>query len=150
MEKLDLQQFSGSLTVTVYKDSGITTATASPDSSLAKNDKVELTITPASGYELDEIEVISGGVTIDMEDLEFSMGEADVVLNVKSKADNKYMIVENTFCCVNGSVTRLQRNMTLEYGNNGAIVGVSSNGTAITLSADIVNALIASGAIIKI
>lgn len=150
MKKLNLQMFAGSLTVTVYKDSGITTATASPASSLAKGDTVELTITPASGYELDDVEVVSGGVTVDMDELEFTMDEADVVLNVKSKADNKYMIVENTFCCVNGSVTRLQRNMTLEYGSNGAIVGVSSNGTAITLSADIVNALIASGAIKKI
>ena len=49
--EMDLQLFAGSLTVTVYKDSGITTATASPSSSLAEGDTVTLTVTPASGYE---------------------------------------------------------------------------------------------------
>ena len=40
--KMILDLFAGSLTVTVYKDSHITTATATPDSSLAKNDEVAL------------------------------------------------------------------------------------------------------------
>lgn len=146
---MNLQWFAGSLTVTVLKDANITTATASPASSLAKDDTVELTITPASGYELDEIEVISGGVTIDMEELEFDMGDSNVTLFVKSKADNMYKVVENTFVCVNGTVTNLVRNMTIVTGKNGAIVGVESDGTALTLSADIIGNLVESGAIIK-
>lgn len=146
---MNLQWFAGSLTVTVLKDANITTASASPASSLAKGDTVELTITPASGYELDEIEVISGGVTIDMEELEFDMDESNVTLYVKSKANNLYKVVENTFVCVNGTVTNLVRNMTIVTGKNGAIVGVESDGTALTLSADIIGNLVESGAIIK-
>ena len=146
---MNLQWFAGSLTVTVLKDANITTATASPASSLAKGDTVELTITPASGYELDEIEVISGGVTIDMEDLEFDMGESNVTLFVKSKANNLYKVVENTFVSVNGTVTNLVRNMTIVTGKNGAVVDVESDGTALTLSADIIANLLESGVIIK-
>lgn len=151
--KLNLQLFAGTLTVTMYKDSGITTATASPDSSLAKNDAVALTITPASGYELDEIEVIAGGVTPEFKNNAwgFKMGEADVVLNVKSKGEAMYKVVENTFTCVNGTVTNLVKNMQLVVGPNGAIVDVSCTGTDLSsLSADIIAALVASGAIIKI
>lgn len=146
---MDLQRFAGSLTVTVLKDANISAASASPASSLAKGDTVELTITPATGYELDEIEVISGGVTIDMEELEFDMGESNVTLFVKSKANNLYKVVENTFVCVNGTVTNLVRNMKIVTGKNGAIVGVESDGTALTLSADIIGNLVNSGAIIK-
>lgn len=146
---MDLQRFAGSLTVTVLKDANISAASASPASSLAKGDTVELTITPATGYELDEIDVISGGVTIDMEELEFDMGESNVTLFVKSKANNLYKVVENTFVCVNGTVTNLVRNMKIVTGKNGAIVGVESDGTALTLSADIIGNLVNSGAIIK-
>ena len=53
MKKLNLQQFAGTLTVTIIKDdnSHWTAASASPASSLAKDDSVALTVTPASGYE---------------------------------------------------------------------------------------------------
>ena len=153
MKELNLQLHAGSLTVTVYKDAGITTASASPNSSLAKDDSVALTITPASGYELDEIEVISGGVTPEYDEDDgwgFTMGSADVVLNVKSKINNGYMVVENCFCSVNGTVTKLTRNMMLKYGPSGAVIGADCTKTAITLSADIVAALVASGAIVKV
>ena len=63
MKELNLQQFAGSLTVTVLKDGNVTAATATPASSLAKDDDVALAMTFASGYELNEIECISGGVT---------------------------------------------------------------------------------------
>lgn len=151
--ELDLQKFAGTLTVTMYKDAGMTTASASPSSSLAKNDAVALTITPASGYELDEIEVIEGGVTPEFKNNAwgFKMGEDDVVLYVKSKGSAVYKVVENTFTCINGTVTNLVRNMKLVTGPNGAIVGVDCNGTSLSsLSADIIAALVASGAIIKI
>ena len=150
--KLDLQRFAGSLTVTVHKDSGITTASASPASSLAKDDTVALTITPASGKELDEIEVIEGGVTpaYDEDDgWTFDMGEADVVLFVKSKNAKKYKVVENTPIWVNGVKTELARNMMLEIGKNGAIVGVTCEGTDLNISADLIEILVESGAIVK-
>ena len=152
MKKLNLQMYAGSLTVTVYKDAGITTASASPASSLAKDDEVALTITPASGYELDAIDVVSGGVTLTYDEDDgwgFVMGEADVVLNVKSKGDNIYKIVEDTPVWVNGTSTKLSRNMMLERANNGAVVGVTCEGTAVTLGAEIVAELVKAGVLIK-
>ena len=155
MEKLNLQMYAGTLTVTIIKDdnSHWTAASASPASSLAKDDSVALTVTPASGYELDEIEVIAGGVTVvnDPDDgWGFTMGESNVTLFFKSKANNIYKIVENTVVNINGTETKLTRNMQLQYGPNGAVVGVDASGTAITLGSEIVSELVRSGAIIKI
>lgn len=148
--KLNLQQFAGSLTVTVYKDEHMTTASASPASSLAEGDEVTMTLTPASGYEVDEVECLSGGVTVNLETKKFTMGESSVVLVAKSKANNLYKIVENTYVSVNGTVTRLARNMEIKYGVNGAVIGVNSGKAAVTLSADIIKALVDAGAIVKI
>ena len=148
--EMNLQYFAGSLMVTVYKDAGMTTASASPSSSLAKDDKVTLTLTPASGYEVADVEVISGGVTItEGETISFLMGEADVILNVKSHSTSKYKVVENCYCAVNGTVTKLQRNMEIVYGVNGAIVGVKGTESTISLNADLIANLLASGVIVK-
>ena len=146
---MNLQLFDGH-SVTCYRDAGASAFSASPNSSVAKDAEVTLTVTLASGYEVDEYEVIAGGVTVDPATKKFTMGEADVVINLKTKANNKYKNVENSDVWVNGSKTALQRNMTLEKGLNGAIVGVTSNGTAITLSSEIVADLVKAGTIIKI
>ena len=61
---MDLQRFAGSLTLTVTNDGHFSATSASPASSLAEGDKSTLTITPSSGYELDEIVVLSGGATV--------------------------------------------------------------------------------------
>jgi len=139
-------------TTTIYKDSNITTATASPTSgTVAEGATVTLTIEPASGYELDEIEVVSGGVTVEIGDsITFEMGDANVVLNVTSKKSTLYKVVENCYTCINGTVTQLTRNMTFTFGPNGAIVGVNCSGTDLaSLSASIIEGLVASGVIIK-
>lgn len=65
-------------------------------------------------------------------------------------APTLYKIVENTYVSVNGVKTPLQRNMTLEKGPNGAIIGVTCEGEAIDLGAEIIAALVASGAIVEI
>ena len=151
--KLNLQMFAGGHSVTVYKDAHMTTASASPYSDVAKDATVALTITPASGYELAAIEVVAGGVTITETSgsYSFTMGEADVVLNVTSKKSTMYKVVENTITSVNGTVTKLTRNMMLKEGPNGAIIGVDCTPTDLgSLSADIIAALVASGAIIKV
>lgn len=151
---MNLQLFDdpATYTVTVLNDGGFSATTASPASGV-KDTTVTLTITPSSGKELDEIEVVAGGVTIEEDDgtYSFDIGEANVTLFVKSKGSAVYKIVENTFVCVNGAVTELTRNMTLVKGANGAIVDVQCNGTSLaSLSADVVAALVKSGAIIKI
>ena len=153
MKKMNLQLFDdpATYTVTCHSDSHMSAFSASPASG-AKNTTVTLTVTPDSGYELDEIEVIAGGVTIEHESdaYTFKIGEANVVLNAKSKKNNLYKIVENCDVWVNGTKTTMRRNMTLEKGPNGAIVGVTSSGTAITLSSEIVADLVKAGTIIKI
>lgn len=158
MMKLKLQQFAGSYTVTVNKDvnANWSAASASPASSLAAEDKVVLTLTPAAGYELDEIVCTGGGIdTFYWDEVNskfyFYMGSGNVTLFVRSKATSKYKVVENTITSVNGNVTKLTRDMTIEYGVNGAIIGVSSDGTSLSsLSADIISALLKTGAIAKI
>ena len=148
--KLDLQMYTGSYTVTVYKDANMTTATASPNSTLDKDDEVTLTLTPASGYEVDEVEVISGGVTVNMETKKFAMGEANVVLYVKSKSSSKYKIMERVYTCVNGTVTVLNPNVVIKYAKTGAIEAVDCDGTSLaSLNADILASLVADGIAIK-
>ena len=150
--KLDLQRFAGGHSVTCQNTGHFTAFSASATSDVQAAATVTLTVTPASGYELDTIEVISGGVTIVYGDdsITFAMGSSDVVLTAKAKKNNLYKIVENCYVSVNGTVSRLTRNMSMEYGPNGQIVGVNCTGSEVTLSAEIVAALVESGAIIKI
>lgn len=150
--KMILDLFSGSLTVTVYKDANITTASASPDSSLAKDDEVALTITPATNYALDEIEVIAGGVTpeYDADDgWGFTMGDTDVVLNVKSKKANNYLVTEETMVNVNDSKTVLHANTIVQLTPNGVVKGVTANkGGTVIASSDAVQNLIDTGVLV--
>jgi hypothetical protein len=152
--KMILDLFAGSLTVTVYKDSHITTATATPDSSLAKDDDVALTITPATNYELDEIEVVAGGVTPEYDEDDgwgFVMGEADVVLNVKSKKANNYMVTEETSVNVNDNPIVLHQNSTVQLTKNGVPKGVTAkNGGTVIAMNDAVQNLIDQGILVKL
>ena len=151
--KFNLSWFDATTyTTTIYKDSHITTATASPTSgTVAEGATVTLTVTPASGYELDTIDVASGGVTIEYGDsITFEMGEANVVLNVKSKKSTMYKVVENCYTCINGTVTNLTRNMTFTVGKTGAIVDVSCSGTDLSsLNAAVLASLVEAGVVIK-
>lgn len=149
---LNLQQFAGGHSVTVYKDSHVTTATPSSDSDVQKDAEVTLTLVFGTGYELDEIEVVTGGVKVELDDETwgFTMGEADVVLNVKSKKNNAYIVTENTWVWVNGSGTELKRNMKIEKGANGEIFAVSSTPTALSISADVIASLVKQGVLVKV
>jgi len=150
--ELNLRHFDdpATYTVTCYSDAGYSAFSASPASG-AKNTEVTLTITPDSGYSVDNIEVIAGGVTVNMTTKKFTIGEANVVLYAKSKGSKTYKVVENTFTCLNGTVTRLTRNMQFVVGPSGAVVDISCTPTDLSsVSADILAALEASGAIVKI
>lgn len=150
--KLDLQKFAGSYTLTVYNDGNFSATTASPSSSLAKDDKSTLTITPSSGYELDKIEVVTGGAEVlyESDAWKVKMGDASAVIKVFGKKNNVYKVVENCVVSVNGSKTELQRNMVITYGATGAITGVNSDGTELSISTDIINSLVAQGVLIKV
>lgn len=154
MEKLmNLQLFAGGHDVSVVADGGFSAASASSSSDVQANTTVTLTLTPADTYELASVEVLSGGVELEVSDegvYSFKMKSADVVIVAKSKKDNIYKIVENCDVWVNGSKTSLQRNLTLKKGPNGAIIGVDGNGTAVTLSAEIVAELLKAGTLVKV
>ena len=148
--KMDLPFFTGS-TVTVYKDSHMTTATASPNSSVAKDATVTLTLTPASGYEVADIEVLAGGVTVHQDDstVSFACGESDVVLNVKSQKNNEYKVVENCEVNINGSKTTLTKNVTAVFSACGGLADVTCSPTTVTLDAETVRQLVADGILVK-
>ena len=72
------------LSVTVSAGSN---GTATADKQTAKKgETVTLTITPSSGYELDEIEVTAGGVTVGS-DNKFVMGDEAVTITVSFKSE---------------------------------------------------------------
>lgn len=144
---LNLHLFTGH-SVTVYKDGGFTAAAASPYSSVDKDENVTLSWTLDTGKELDEIEQISGSVTINMTTKKFVMPDTDVVLNFKSKANNKYKVTEECMCCVNDSKVVLHQNTVLKLTPNGVPYDVESDGTAITLTPAIQN-LIDTGVLVK-
>lgn len=151
--KMNLKLFSGSYTLTVYNDGNFSATTASPSSSLAKDDKSTLTITANSNYELDDIEVISGGATIIEESgaKKVKMGDASAVIFVKGKKSNNYIVTEDTSVCVNDSKTVLHANTTVQVAANGAPIGVTvKNGGTVISASDAVNNLIAAGALVKI
>lgn len=135
-------------TVTVYKDAHITTATPSANSG-AQNTEITLTITPASGYEVDEYQVISGGVTVNPTTKKFKIGTANVVIFVRSKKNNLYMVTEPCTINVNDNPHTYQKNTVLSITKTGGVKGFSSEGTEITLN-DAVQSLIDQEILVKI
>ena len=151
MRKLNLQLFAGGHDVTVQKDAHMTTASASSTSDVQKDATVTLTLTPASNYEVADVQVLAGGVTIheDSDVVTFKMGEADVVIVVTSQANNEYKVTENCNVYVNGTKTALVKNVTVVYAANGAIADVECSPTAVTLNAEIIADLVAEGILVK-
>lgn len=150
MRKINLQLFTGS-TVTVLKDAHMTTASASPNSSVAKDATVTLTLTPATGYEVKDIIVIAGGVTVHQDNttISFACGETDVVLYVTSQKNNEYKVVETCNVYVNGAKTQLVKNVKPVFSANGGLADVECTPTAVTLDAAIVADLVAEGILVK-
>ena len=154
MKKLILfpQMFAGGHSVTVTKDSHMTTASASSTSDVQAEATVTLTLTPASGYEVADVEVLAGGVTVHQDDstISFVMGSSDVVINVKSQKNNEYLIAENCYVCVNGTVSKaIRKNIVEHKGANGQVLRVDCTPTALTVSADVIKSLEKAGVIEK-
>ena len=148
---LNLQMFSGSLTLTKYNDAGYSTCTASASSSLAQDDEVTMTLVFASGYEFDECEVIAGGCTYNPSTKKIKMGASNAVVYFKSKANNKYIVTENCHVGVNNATLELKKNTVLVKAANGAIIDVTNGGgTAISTCTGALDGLIAAGVIVKI
>ncbi|MBQ2178750.1 MAG: hypothetical protein II451_06430, partial [Oscillospiraceae bacterium] len=105
--KLNLQWFSGGHSVTLVHDDGASAFTASSSSDVQKDAVVTLTVTLKTGYAVDKYDVLSGGVTVDPATKKFTMGEADVVIALKTKATNEMIITEDCLVNINGTKTQL-------------------------------------------
>lgn len=149
MRKLDLQLFVGGHSVTIQKDGGVSAASASSSSDVQKDAEVTLTVTFASGYELDRYEVLAGGVTVDPATKKFVMGESDVVIVVKSKKDNLYMVTEECSICLNDQKTVFHKNVQVVLTKQGGIVKTEGTPAEITLN-DCVQQLIDQGILVKV
>ena len=148
--ELNLQYFAGGHSVTLYKDAGVTTFSASATSDVAKDAEVTLTVVLGTGYEVDEYEVISGGVTVNASTKKFVMGEENVVIYLKTKGNNKYIVTEPVEVNINGTKTNLAKNVQLQLTSSGKVYGVSVTGTAITFDAAVIAQLVAAGVLVKI
>lgn len=148
---LNLQMFSGTYTLTTYKDAGYSAATPSASTSLGKDDEVTYTLTFASGYEFDECEIISGGATYNPSTKKLTMGNANAVVYFKSKANNKYIVTEDVHIGLNNATLDLKKNTVLVVAANGAIYDVNNGGgTAISTCTGAIDGLIASGVLVKL
>ena len=147
--KLNLQYFAGGHSVTLYKDAGASAFTASADSDVQQNAEVTLTVTLASGYEVKEYEVIAGGVTVNPSTKKFTMGTADVVINLKTQKNNLYAVTEDTVVNINGTKTSLGKNVKLLKAANGAIYGAQVTPTEISIDAATIAQLVSAGILVK-
>lgn len=150
--KMKLDLFTGS-TLTVYNDGNFSATTASPSSSLAKNDKSTLTITPNTGKTLDTIEVITGGCTVENDNgtWKVKMGESDAIVFVKGKTAKNYMVTEECSVNINGNLTVLHKNSVVELTPNGVPKGVTAeNGGTVIADSDAVTSLIDQGILVLI
>lgn len=151
MMKMILDLFAGGHSVTVYGDSGVSAVSASATSDVQAEAEVTLTVTLASGYEVTEYECVTGGVTVDPASKKFEMGSENVVLFVKTKANNKYLVTEECMASVNNAKVVLHKNAKVVLTPNGVPkeVVAESGGASITVTPAIQN-LIDQGILVKI
>lgn len=149
--KMILDLFAGGHSVTVVSDEGISAASASSTSDVAKDAEVTLTVTAASGYEIKEYEVLDGGVTVDPATKKFTMGESNVIIAVKSRATTSYLVTEETMVNVNDNPVRLHKNAKVVLTPNGVPKAVIADGGAATVTMnDAVQSLIDQGILVPI
>lgn len=149
--KMILDLFAGGHSVTVYGDSGVTAVSASATSDVQAEAEVTLTVTLESGYEVDAYECVTGDVTVDPATKKFEMGSENVVLFVKTKANNKYLVTEECMASVNDAKVVLHKNAKVVLTPNGVPkeVVAESGGASITVTPAIQN-LIDQGILVKI
>lgn len=149
--KMILDLFAGGHSVTVVSDEGISAASASATSDVAKDAEVTLTVTAASGYEIKEYEVLAGGVTVDPATKKFTMGESNVIIAVKSRATTSYLVTEETMVNMNDNPVRLHKNAKVVLTPNGVPKAVIADGGAATVTMnDAVQSLIDQGILVPI
>lgn len=148
--KMILDLFAGGHSVTLFADAGASAFTASASSDVQKNAEVTLTVTLVSGYEVDEYEVIAGGIEVDPDTKKFTMGEENVVIYLKTKANNVYMVTEECSGSLNGAPFVLHANTIVTLTPNGVPCKIEAKdgGQEVTVNAAI-QQLIDQGILIK-
>lgn len=141
--KMILDLFAGGHSVTVVADAGMTTASASATSDVQKNAEVTLTLTPDTGYEVKSVEVLKGGVTYNPSTKKFVMGEADVIIVVRTRATTSFLVTEEIMLAVNDTRVQLHKNAKVVLTPNGVPKEVIADGGAatITMSAAVQSAI---------
>ena len=149
--KMILDLFAGGHSVTVVADAGMSAASASATTDVAKDAEVTLTLTAASGYELKDVEVLKGGVTVDLSTKKFTMGEADVVIVVHSRATTSFLVTEEIMLAVNDTRVQLHKNAKVVLTPNGVPKEVIADGGAATVTLnDAVQSAIDQGILVPI
>ena len=148
--KMILDLFAGGHSVTVLKDDGITSASASATSDVQKDAEVTLTVTAASGYVIKEYETLTGGVTVDPATKKFVMGEKDVQIIVRSRKSGSYLVTEETMVNVNDNPIRLHANEIIELTKNGVPKAITAASETDITDSDAVQSLIAQEILIPI
>jgi len=148
--KLNLQYFAGGHSVTLYADAGASAFSASATSDVAKDAEVTLTVTLASGYEVKEYEVIAGGVTVNPSTKKFTMGEENVVIYLKTQKNNLYAVTEDVEVNINGTKTKIGKNVKLLRTKTGAVYGAEVTPAEVTVDAATVAQLVAAGIMVKV
>lgn len=151
MMKMILDLFEGGHSVSVYGDAGVSAVEADETTDVQEETEVTLTVTLKTGYEIAGYDVIAGGVTVDPEEKTFEMGDEDVVICVKTKANNKYLVTEECVASVNDAKVVLHKNAKVVLTPNGVPkeVVAESGGASITVTPAIQN-LIDQGILVKI
>ena len=141
--KMILDLFAGGHSVTGVADAGMSAASASSTSDVQKDAEVTLTLTAASGYELKDVEVLKGGVTVNLSTKKFVMGEENVILVVHSRATTSYLVTEEIMLAVNDTRVQLHKNAKVVLTPNGVPKEVIADGGAatITMSAAVQSAI---------
>lgn len=149
--KMILDLFAGGHSVTVVADAGMTTASASATSDVQKNAEVTLTLTPDTGYEVKEVEVLAGGVTYNPSTKKFVMGEADVIIVVRTRATTSFLVTEEIMLAVNDTRVQLHKNAKVVLTPNGVPKAVIADGGAATITLnDAVQSAIDQGILVPI
>lgn len=149
--KMILDLFAGGHSVTVVADAGMSAASASSTSDVAKDAEVTLTLTAASGYELKDVEVLAGGVTVDPSTKKFTMGSDNVILVVHSRATTSFLVTEEIMIAVNDTRVQLHKNAKVVLTPNGVPKEVIADGGATTITLnDAVQSAIDQGILVPI
>lgn len=149
--KMILDLFAGGHSVTVVADAGMTTASASATTDVAKNAEVTLTLTPDTGYEVKEVEVLAGGVTYNPSTKKFVMGDADVIIVVRTRATTSFLVTEEIMLAVNDTRVQLHKNAKVVLTPNGVPKAVIADGGAATITLnDAVQSAIDQGILVPI